>query len=494
MGEWRPGMALGRDGASQEGARSDGRTLVLWRDPIGERTLFYGRRSDGTVVFGERLGEIIAAMGRPPLDPVGLATYLSTAYVPAPDTLVQGIRAVPPGATVELDATSERLDAPLSLPAPEEAPDEALRLRLRAVLEAAVARALPEGPGGSRPVAASLSGGIDSSLVVALAARQREVHAFSVTFGPPHRDELAWSSLVARHCGAHHHAVEVGPAEIARCFDGTVAALGVPNGDPLTVPNDCLFSAASGRGLQVMLNGEGGDPCFGGPKNAPMLLAELYGGGDRADAYLRAHQKLWDELDEVLCPQWRPPGLRQAVAARAAPWLEGEDRLLDRLMAVNVVWKGAGHILPKVQHLANRHGIAARSPLFDPEVVALSAVLPGHTKRRGPVEKWLLKEAVRDLLPDSVVDRPKSGMMVPVEAWFAGELSRWATERLLEGLAPHRIVDRGWLERLCARKIGGLRPRHGVKVWLMLTLEAWLRVVYGADPTPGATLFAGSSA
>jgi asparagine synthase (glutamine-hydrolysing) len=112
-------------------------------------------------------------------------------------------------------------------------------------------------------------------------------------------------------------------------------------------------------------------------------------------------------------------------------------------------------------------------------VVDLAFEIPAELKRKGPIEKHLLKEAVRDLLPLQIIERPKSGMMVPVEAWFQGPLRKFAQERLLDGLAPHEIFDRRWLERLVNWKLGGLRPRRGVKIWLLLTLEAWLRTVYG---------------
>jgi asparagine synthase (glutamine-hydrolysing) len=96
-------------------------------------------------------------------------------------------------------------------------------------------------------------------------------------------------------------------------------------------------------------------------------------------------------------------------------------------------------------------------------------------KLRGAVEKWLLKEAVCDLVPQAIRDRPKSGMLVPVEGWFQGPLLPLARERLLEGLVPTGLVERRYVERLLAGKLGGLRPRRGVKIWLLLTLEAWLR-------------------
>ena len=122
-------------------------------------------------------------------------------------------------------------------------------------------------------------------------------------------------------------------------------------------------------------------------------------------------------------------------------------------------------------------GVLPRSPLFDRSVVELSLGIPARLKLRGSVEKYLLKRAVADLLPTAVIDRPKSGMLVPVEGWFRGPLLPAARERLLDGLTPYNLVRREYLERLLDGKLGGLRPRHGAKVWLLVTLEAWLRRV-----------------
>jgi asparagine synthase (glutamine-hydrolysing) len=94
-----------------------------------------------------------------------------------------------------------------------------------------------------------------------------------------------------------------------------------------------------------------------------------------------------------------------------------------------------------------------------------------------PIEKYLLKEAVRDLLPTVIVDRPKSGMLVPVEAWFKGPLLGHARERLLDVLAPYDLFDRSYLERLLAGRLAGLHPRRGAKIWMLVTLESWLRSV-----------------
>jgi asparagine synthase (glutamine-hydrolysing) len=151
------------------------------------------------------------------------------------------------------------------------------------------------------------------------------------------------------------------------------------------------------------------------------------------------------------------------------------SRFVTKLMAVNTVFKGAHHILPKVDAVSEPFGVVARSPLFDRAIVEMAFAIPPQLKLRGSVEKYLLKQAVSDLLPKTILDRPKSGMLVPVEGWFKGPLLDVARERLLDGLARYRLFDRGYLERLLAGRLGGLRPRRGVKIWLLVTLESWLR-------------------
>jgi asparagine synthase (glutamine-hydrolysing) len=225
-----------------------------------------------------------------------------------------------------------------------------------------------------------------------------------------------------------------------------------------------------------------------------MVLAELLGDGANAGpedhrarerSYLRAHQKCYDDLGAMLTRDVRAALADDPLEARLAPYFADPRwrSFVARLMAMNVAFKGGHHILPKVDALSRPFGVLARSPLFDRTIVELALTVPPQLKLRGSVEKYLLKEAVRDLLPATIVDRPKSGMLVPVEAWFRGPLIAHARERLLDGLAPYGLVERGYLERLLAGRLGGLRPRIGAKIWLLITLESWLRTVF-APPLP----------
>jgi asparagine synthetase B (glutamine-hydrolysing) len=415
-----------------------------------------------------------AARGVPP--PHGIPP--AARGTPTPAGAQSAARGVPP--------PDARDAAPLVGPTGADA--EALRRCLRARLETAVARRLPAG----ETVGASLSGGIDSSLVVALARRLHDapLRTYSVSFGAGYPNELAYSSLVAAHCGTEHHVVELPPDAVVQHLDDAIGLLDKPIGDPLTVPNALLFREAASA-VGVVLNGEGGDPCFGGPKNLPMLLAELLGAGGapasapyaRERSYLRAHQKCYDDLPELLTADVRAAIGPDALEEHLAPYFADPrfDRFVDKLMAINTTFKGAHHILAKVDAVSAPFGVVPRAPLFDRDVVEMAFAIPPQLKLRGSVEKYLLKEAVRDLLPPEIVERPKSGMLVPVEGWFQGPLLPEARVRLLDGLAPYGLFERRYLERLLAGRLGGLRPRRGAKIWLLVTLEAWLRTVFAGD-------------
>jgi asparagine synthase (glutamine-hydrolysing) len=265
-------------------------------------------------------------------------------------------------------------------------------------------------------------------------------------------------------------------------FDSTMATLSKPIGEPLTVANAVLFDAAASEAA-IVLNGEGGDPCFGGPKNVPMVLHGLYGPAlERERAYLLVHRKCFVELEQVLAPDLAARLEAEALERLVAPHLEDVrwTTLVNRLMALNVTFKGGHHILPKVDHLSRAPRVLPRSPLFDRGVVDAALRMPARLKLRGAVEKDVLKRAVEDLLPVQILARRKSGMRVPVETWLRGRFERFARERLLDGLAPYGILSRPYLDALTDSRRDPPLPRRGAKIWLLLSLEAWLREVLAA--------------
>ena len=446
----------------------------LARDPVGERGAYYARVAGG-IAFASTLRPLLeGGIVSRRLNAGALPAYLSFGYLPGRETLVEGIFELLPGQHLVFRGDRVCDERIWSLPAEDEqAEDEDVyRLRLRARLEQAVRCRLP----AAGPVAATLSGGIDSSVVAALASRLHgdPVSTFTLSFGRGIPNELEFASAVAAHCGTDHHVVELSPRAVMERFDATMGALSTPIGEPLTVANSLLFEAASEQ-ASVVLNGEGGDPCFGGPKNVPMILSALYG-GNLERSYLVAHRKCFAELERMLAPDLVAAAELEAMLS---PHLCDPrwSTLVNRLMAMNVTFKGAHHMLPKVDQLSRPYAVLPRSPLFDRGVVDAALRMPADLKLRSWVEKYILKRAVEDLLPAEIVTRRKSGMRVPVEVWLQGRFDRFARERLLDGLGPYGIIRRSYLEELARPDRKLPPPRRGVKIWLLLSLEAWLRTV-----------------
>ncbi|MCS6777968.1 MAG: asparagine synthase C-terminal domain-containing protein [Chthonomonadaceae bacterium] len=458
--------------------REPERELVLLRDAVGARTLYHARQGS-FCWFADRL----SVLRRTPavscaLSLTALRHYLSCAFVPGEETMWRDAQELAPGTAYVFPGDRRILYwEPVQGEWDPEAPLPFYARCLRPLLEDAVQQCLP----ASGPVGVYLSGGLDSSLVTALAARYAPgaVHTFAIHFGPEYPNELEFSALVARHCGTEHHVLELRAEVVREHLPETLALLDDPIGDPLTTPN-LLLGRAAFQETSVVLNGEGGDPCFGGPKNQPMLLHALYGATQsEEDAYFRSYQKCYDDLPELLTPEVQR-ALRDAPpqSALLEPFFSNPrmPAYLNRLMHINVRLKGADHILTKVNNLTRACGLVGHSPLFDPRIVEASFAVPPAFKLSGATEKVVLKAAVADLLPQAILARPKSGMLVPVQGWFRRELNSYARALLLDRRArtrPYLNSDtvRQWLEYR-----GDVWSRYGVKLWLLLTLEVWLRV------------------
>lgn len=459
--------------------------LLLVRDAVGERSLFWSAGPNGALGASSSLRALSRlpwVSRRPSLDAV--RAFLTFAYVPGGDTLLEGVAELQPGRWLRarpgqpVERGSWWEPAEGRLPQPD-------AWAFRDLLEAAVRDRLPEG----RPVAVLLSGGIDSSAVTALAARlhDRPVRTWSISFGDELPSERGYAELVALHCGTDHRTLAVRGTDVAERLPEAMALLDDPVGDPLTVPNLLLDEAIAAAGHDVLLNGEGGDPVLGGPKNLSMLINELQPMPEaaedrdeaRAVAYLRTYRKLGEHLDGLLTPavhaalRDRPP-----LTRHVRPYLDGGapmQSLLHRLLHANLRTKGAHHILPKVDRLTSSAGVEGRSPLFDQRLVDAAFSAPPEAKLSGTREKAILKDAVKDVLPDTVVERPKSGMRVPLQAWLEGPLEEAGRELLLGRRTRERGILRTEPLRAWLKREGSLWPRHGQQLWLCLALELWLR-------------------
>ena len=369
--------------------------MLLFRDGPGARTLYYAGDGRDACWFASRLHILrrCPAVSRTISLPA-LQHYLTCAFVPGEQTLWKDVLELAPGTARALPGgTSHTFWEPREGDWDPEEPPESCAQRLRPLLEDAVSRVLP----ASGPVGVFLSGGLDSSLVAALAKRQSTgpVHTFAVHFGSEHRNELEFSSMVAAHCGTRHHILELPGKLIREHLFESVALLDDPIGDPLTTPNLLLARAAS-QETNVVLNGEGGDPCFGGPKNLPMILHNLYGQSEACEsAYLRSFQKCYDDLPRLLTPDVKAALKDSHPETLFTPFFDPNHMrsYLNRLMWLNVRLKGADHILTKVSNLSTAVGLLAHSPLFDRRIVDMSFAIPPDYKLTGVTEKAILKRA-----------------------------------------------------------------------------------------------------
>ncbi len=445
--------------------------LLLVRDAVGSRTIYY-TTNGATQWIAPQLSALNSYRSNQ-LDLVALRDYLTCSFVPGARTLWQDVQELRPGSIQQLPGENiyaywqlqEQVTAPASL--------EWHGGELRSLLEQVMIEYLP----AAKAVGIFLSGGLDSSCITALASKLHDapVHTYSIHFGTESANELEFSGLVAAHCQTQHHILEITLRQMWEQLPQTMAYLDDPIGDPLTVPNLLVGQLAS-RDVRVTLNGEGGDPCFGGPKNQPMLINSLYGAvanHDSLQAYLISFQKCAADLPQLLQPEiWQQ---------MQEPWvfeadLNSEMSYLNRLMALNIKFKGADQILTKVNNLTQAVGLQGRSPLFDRRIVEMSMTIPPEYKLSGVQEKVVLKRAVADLLPALIIDRPKSGMMVPVQLGFRKYWQRQARSLLLDRqakIAPYinQTVVKEWLDFR-----GDIWSRYGAKLWLLVSLEIWLQI------------------
>ncbi|MEH2114426.1 asparagine synthetase B family protein [Nostoc sp.] len=467
----------------------DKQVLKLVRDRIGVRTLYY--TTTGSVRWIAPQLRTLSPHRSSDLDLVALRDYLCCAFVPGERTLWEQVRELRPGTVLEFP--DQKVEAYWQLQEKIIAIDKPLAWhgdRLRELLDQVVQEYLPP---ANEPVGVFLSGGLDSSSITALVAKfhKAPVHTFSIHFGAESPNELEFSNLVASHCQTQHHILEITFKDMWERLPETMAYLDDPIGDPLTVPN-LLLGRLARESVEVILNGEGGDPCFGGPKNQPMLINSLYGSvtnQDALQAYLISFQKCAVDLPQLLKSEvWQ--------AVQTAPWVFEEDlysqaSYLNRLMAMNIKFKGADQILTKVSNLTQAALLQGRSPLFDQRIVDLSMEIPPKYKLSGVEEKAVLKQAITyatsslgdaarptiaDILPETIIHRPKSGMMVPVQLGFRKYWQQEAKDLLLNrnaAITPYlnQLPIRNWLNYQ-----GDTWSRYGVKLWLLASLEIWLQV------------------
>ena len=492
------------------------RSLLLARDRLGIKPLYYARLPR-CLLFGS---EVKALLAHPDferrLDPAALNLYLSLEYVPTPHSIFAGVSKLPPGHFLMVEGDNTRLERywdlrldhsePRTNRTVAECAGEVRRLLYDAVKMELIADV---------PVGVLLSGGIDSSAVAAMMTRAstRPVQSFSVTFDDPSFDESSHARLVARHLGTEHHEFPLPAATALNTLPEIMAGLDEPLGDSSIIPTFCL-SRFTREHVKVALGGDGGDELFGGYSTLQAhRLADYY--QRLAPRWLRNLVEPWvleklpvsfDNLsfdfkmrrflrDYTLPPvvrhhRWlgsftaeEKAGLLTPAAStgrggvgRLVTELARQSRARDPMNQVlycDLKLYLEGDILVKVDRASMANSLEVRVPLLNRLLVDYAAHLPHSFKLRGLTTKFLLKEALKGILPESILTRGKKGFNAPVARWFAGPLKPLLEDLLSrERLKRQGLFQPDYVATLIREHQARYRD-HRKLLWTLVAFQFW---------------------
>ena len=480
--------------------------LVLARDRVGKKPLLYAVRN-GDLLFASELKALLTVPDlAPALDLESLDEYLAFGYIRHPHTIFRGIAKLPPGHVLIWQGGDVRLERYWSLefaPKLEITAAEAGERTEQLLADAVKVRLMSEVPLG-----ALLSGGVDSSLVVALMAEHSSepVRTFSIGFEGDPADELPFAREVASRFGTRHTEFTVRPVlrdvlpRLAWTYDE-------PFADSSALPSYYVCQVAR-QAVTVALNGDGGDENFAGytryRRSAGLAeQARAHVGLVRghftlapAPAWKRRAQRalrrlLVPDAEGAVAPDYFDgadrwslyrPAVRAALAARRPlPVLKAWEAAaalphpLDRMLAMDSAWYLPDDLLYKMDMASMAHSLEARSPFLDHRVLEFSACLPAAVKCPGGELKGLLKQVAARRLGDAFVRRPKRGFAPPLGKWLREDLRELAGDLLLgAGRLTADCLDSGAIERIWREHASGAR-NHARRLWTLLMLELWFR-------------------
>ncbi|MFF5175993.1 N-acetylglutaminylglutamine amidotransferase [Micromonospora sp. NPDC000089] len=462
--------------------RDTGR-LVLARDRLGIKPLYLAE-TPGVVRFASTLPALLAGGGiDTSIDPVALAHYLSFhSIVPPPRTILRGVTKLPPATVRVYEAdgrTSERVYWDPSFTRNAERAGWSERDWQDALLES-LTTAVRRRMVADVPVGVLLSGGLDSSLVVALLAGEGQTRSglstFSIGFdavGGREGDEFVYSDLVAKTFGTDHHQIRVAAQDLVPPLEAAVAAMSEP-----MVSHDCvafyLLSQEVAKHVKVVQSGQGADEILGGYHWYPPLS-----GVDREQA-LETYAKAFFDRDaaglaRVLNPDWLAGGdpAREFVAAHLGR--PGAQTAVDAGLRIDTQVMLTDDPVKRVDNMTMAHGLEARVPFLDHEFVELAASCPPELKL-AQGGKGVLKEIGRRVLPHEVIDRPKGYFPVPGLTHLEGKLLDRVRDALSAPAARRRDLFRAdYVDALLADPNAELTPLNGNKLWQLGLLEMWLQ-------------------
>jgi asparagine synthase (glutamine-hydrolysing) len=510
----------------------DTRTLFLARDRIGVKPLYWGSFG-GLFLFGSELKALRAHAGwSPALDRNALAAFMRHGYIPSPHSIYQGIHKLEPGSYLAVRAGEPpsikrywdfRSVVRRALSSRRSWREEEAVDALDTLLRDAVKRRME----ADVPLGAFLSGGIDSSTVVALMQAQsaRPVRTFSIGFRESEYNEAPHARAVAKHLGTDHTELYVEPAHALEVIPRIPEWFDEPFADSSQIPT-FLVSELTRQHVTVSLSGDGGDELFGGYPRY-QNAASVFRRTGRLPAWVRAPtaallrmlpRGAWEQLFGLIPRRWRPSNaankvyklaasldeatpasiyrrvisqwgdptavVRGANEPRGTLWQDTENATLvpdffERMQFIDTMTYLPDDIMTKVDRASMAVSLEAREPLLDHRLVEFAWTLPKTLKVRGNETKWILRQVLYRYVPRTLIDRPKMGFGVPIDHWLRGPLRDWA-EGLLdrsrlerEGLLDPDPIHDHWEAHASGRE------NWAYPLWNVLVFQAWL------DHNPG---------
>jgi asparagine synthase (glutamine-hydrolysing) len=491
-------------------------SLFIARDRVGKKPLYYTLTPEGALIFGSELKSLLQHPSmRREINPQAIDAYLTWGYVPDPLSILKGIRKLPPGhyltfANGRVDVTCywdfryEPVQGETSRRAEDYLEElrsllsESVRLRLIADV----------------PLGAFLSGGIDSSTIVGLMAREmsQPVKTFSIGFNEDSYNELKYARIAARHFGTDHHEFVVTP-DLCQIVDDLAWFLDEPFADSSAIPT-YMVSKLAREHVKVVLSGDGGDELFAGYTRyvidqrrsgfaglprfvrhglmAPLSRHLPHGARgrnflhnvalDSLDRYLDSIS-IFTELNKPLLYTDAFRGQLQRNGDEVIPFRSYAERVrtgepLDTLLYIDSKTYLPGDILTKVDRMSMAVSLEARVPLLDHKLIEFVNSIPASLKLNGLETKHVFKQAIRDFVPAEILNRPKQGFGVPVDEWINQQLR----ERIHDTLTEQRTRERGYIAPAYVQLLLDEHERgrrdHSTQLWTLFMLELWHRVVY----------------
>ncbi len=514
------------------------RALTLGRDRVGEKPLYYGWLGR-TFLFGSEL----SALRQHPhftreINKDALALYLRHQYVPAPYSIYANVVTLMPGTMLRIDEASNPTTPPVAYWSLRSVVEEGnadpftnnygeLAANLDSLLRDAVALRMV----ADVPLGAFLSGGVDSSLIVALMQAQssQRIKTFSIGFHETAFNEAEYARAIAAHLGTEHTTLYVTPAEAIASIARLPTIYSEPFADPSNLPT--LFLAELARKqVTVSLSGDGGDELFGGYDRyyeverlwgvLSHIPRELRRAGAQALRAIPAHawraifgagtslapglRRIEDprqarrlaemlELDDPMAMHWNAvsywPDVAELLPGTAEPSTAMVDSrqsitsesLVRRMMYLDALTYLPSNNLVKVDRASMSASLEVRCPLLDPRVIEFAARIPGSPRRRGQT-KWLLRQILHQYVPRGLIERPKMGLRAPIAQWLRGPLREWAEELLDE----RRLREQGFfnitsIRTRWAEHITGASDWHD-SLWSILMFQAWYETAVVQEP------------